>query len=138
MKATALRVSRHEDRPDNQAGSPTSQQEPSSPRVQPQLLPSAGPKPGNGNNGSNGSSGHSLRMYTEEQVSEMLQVSLSQLREMQTTRNSGWRARLAYAYSCVTISPSVGITARSSRNTRNTSNWRRSYATKLRADTQAG
>jgi len=37
----------------------------------------------------NGHEVHSLKMYTEEQVSEMLQVSLSQLRKWRMKRNRG-------------------------------------------------
>lgn len=39
--------------------------------------------------GWNGSSGRQLRMYTEEEVSEMLQVSLSQLRKWRMKGNRG-------------------------------------------------
>jgi predicted DNA-binding transcriptional regulator AlpA len=37
----------------------------------------------------NGPNRHSLRMYTEEQVAEMLQVSMSQLRKWRMKQNGG-------------------------------------------------
>jgi predicted DNA-binding transcriptional regulator AlpA len=53
---------------------------------QPRLVPAA-----DGDNGNGHHKEHPLRMYTEEQVAEMLQVSLSQLRKWRMKQHEGHR-----------------------------------------------
>lgn len=47
------------------------------------------PQPASASHSGNGHGAQSLRMYTEEQVADMLQVSLSQLRKWRMKKNGG-------------------------------------------------
>jgi hypothetical protein len=50
------------------------------------------PQPVSASHSGNGHGAQSLRMYTEEQVADMLQVSLSQLRKWRMTKNGSKRS----------------------------------------------